>query len=99
MMNRSMILALLAIIASAAPAGLAAGQQQQLTGRATIGVGETVNPDIIGGGVNFAFSDYTYVHYPTGGEWGEIHSQHLPYPDDEKEWESFEHLMDYAGFQ
>ena len=77
----------------------AVAQSEELTGRAAIDVEETVNPAVIGGGVNFAFSGHCYIHFPTGGEWGKIHSQHLPYPDDAAEWESFKRLMDYAGFQ
>ena len=79
--------------------GQAPGQQEMLTGSATLDIDETINPAVIGGGVNFAFSDYNYIHFPTGGEWGEIHSQHLPYPDDVEEWTSFKRLMDYASFQ
>lgn len=77
----------------------AVAQPGTLAGRATIDVGKTVNPAIIGGGVNFAFSDYCYIDFPTGGEWDKIHSQHLPYPDEAEEWENFRRLMDYAGFQ
>ena len=79
--------------------GQAPGQQEMLTGSATVDIDETISPAVIGGGVNFAFSDYNYIHFRTGGEWGEIHSQHLSYPDDGEEWTSFKRLMDYAGFQ
>lgn len=79
--------------------GKAKSEGDVLTGRATIDVRKTVNPAVIGGGVNFAFSDFNYINFRSGGEWGDIHSQHLPCPDDKKEWASFMRLMDYAGFQ
>ncbi|MHB0999697.1 MAG: hypothetical protein ACYC27_10675 [Armatimonadota bacterium] len=72
---------------------------EPLKGNLTIDMNKVINPDIIGCGVNFAFSDYEYIDYPSGGEWTNIHSQHLPYPDDKKEWDNFNKLMDYMGFQ
>ena len=61
-----------------AEGGKAKSEGDALTGRATIDVRKTVNPAVIGGGVNFAFSDFNYINFRSGGEWGDIHSQHLP---------------------
>ncbi|MBQ9358072.1 MAG: hypothetical protein IJT95_00820 [Abditibacteriota bacterium] len=60
--------------------------------------GKVINPGIIGPGVNFSFSDYEYFNMITGAQWTGIQSRHLPFPGDQKEWERFERLMDYAGF-
>ena len=53
----------------------ATAQAQPLEGEAVVDLTRMINPSIIGGGVNFAFSDYTYIDFPSGGEWGKIHSQ------------------------
>lgn len=58
-----------------------------------------INKSIIGGGVNFSFSDYVYFDYINGGGF----SQNLPYSEDpkleDKMWEEFLHLIDICGMQ
>lgn len=45
---------------------------------------------------------YHHINFSDGsGEWesGGIHSQHLPFPDDEKEWKNFFSLIDWLDFK
>ncbi|MCE5197997.1 MAG: hypothetical protein ABFD54_13870 [Armatimonadota bacterium] len=69
--------------------------QPPLTGEAVVSIRNIINPKIIGGGVNFAFSDYTYTHLTDGYTW----AQQIPLMDDKVEWANFNNLMDFAGFQ
>jgi len=65
----------------------------------TIDENKVINPQIIGSGVNFAFSDYEYFDMLTGAQWDNIKSQHLPFPNDKEEWNRFFKLMDFSNFQ
>ncbi len=87
------------IVATCASIGAIGNTIEPISGTARVEVHTVVNPDIIGGGVNFAFSDYKYIDYVTGKEWDNAHSRHLPDPGDEIEWKNFDSLMDYMGFQ
>lgn len=64
--------------------------------------GEVINPDIIGGGVNFDFSSYVFMNLVNGGEW-EVRSQHIPYSTNENEldklWQEYFDMIDYSGMQ
>lgn len=70
-----------------------------ITGTIEIDTKRVINPQVIGAGVNFAFSDYEYFNMLTGEGWGDIKSQNMPMPNDKKEWKNFFDLMDFSGFQ
>lgn len=77
---------------------------QYIEGKLSIHAGDVINPEIIGCGVNFSFSDYVYMDYEHGTQWTGLRSQHLPYTYgmkelEDKEWEHYMNLMDYMGFQ
>ena len=64
-----------------------------------------INPDIIGGGVNFDFSSYVFINLCNGGEWGTgpLRSQHIPYSHSKKVadslWKEYCGLIDETGMQ
>ena len=60
------------------------------------------NLNVIGLGLNIAHSDYKYVDFSRSGtgisnEWGSIHSQHLPHPNDDLAWERFFKYLDFIN--
>lgn len=64
----------------------------------TVDFERVINPEVIGGGVNFALSDFLYIGYPERTEWDGIHSRHLPDLENAAEWQNLYELMDFAGF-
>ena len=74
-----------------------------MKGTLTVNFDEIINPDIIGGGVNFDFSSYVFINLLNGGEWSGVRSQHIPYSNNEKRmdalWQEYFDMIDYSGMQ
>jgi hypothetical protein len=74
-----------------------------MKGDLTVNFDEIINPDIIGGGVNFDFSSYVFINLVNGGEWSGTRSQHIPYSKNEKKlealWNDYFEMIDYSGMQ
>ncbi len=75
---------------------------ERMKGTLNLNFDEVINPDIIGGGVNFDFSSYVFMNLVNGGEW-EVRSQHIPFSHDKSEmdelWQEYFDLIDYSGMQ
>ncbi len=77
----------------------------EMKGTLDVDFGEVINPDIIGGGVNFDFSSYVFINLTNGGEWGTgpLRSQHIPFSHSKKVadslWEDYFDLIDQTGMQ
>jgi len=71
----------------------------QMTGKLLVDSKTVINPSIVGGGVNFAFSDYVYIDLTTGSGF----SRQIPYSSDPKEeeqlWDEYFTLADFMGMQ
>lgn len=72
-------------------------------GTLTVDTGTVVNKSIIGGGVNFGYSDYIYINLDTAHEWPS-RSQHIPfyygYEDiEEFLWDDYFKMIDFSGMQ
>ena len=73
---------------------------ERINGSVTI-KNQVINDNITGLGVNLSFSDYEYIDFSVepGYEWGSLHSQHIPYPDDQEGWDDFFELIDFLNPQ
>lgn len=75
----------------------------EMTGTLWIDFDDVINPDIIGGGVNFDFSSYVFINLVNGGEWSGLRSQHIPYTKDQSKldryWQEYFDMIDYSGMQ
>ena len=75
-----------------------------MTGTLTVDTSKVVNASIVGGGINFAFSDYTYFDYINGTSGGRFFAQTMPFcfeiEDAEKlQWETFAKQLKFTGTQ
>jgi alpha-galactosidase len=74
-----------------------------MKGTLRVNFDEVINPDIIGGGVNFDFSSYVFINLINGGEWSGVRSQHIPYSPNKKTLENllkdYFELIDESGMQ
>lgn len=75
----------------------------EMRGTLRVDFDNVINPEIIGGGVNFDFSSYVFINLVNGGEWNGVRSQHIPYSKNEsamdKLWEEYFDMIDYSGMQ
>ena len=67
---------------------------------------QVIHDNLLGIGVNMGHSDYRYCEFrdefyaqPPAGEWGVLHSQPFPFPQDEAEWANWFELFDFCNFQ
>ncbi len=77
------------------------GVLEEMKGTLNVNYDKIINPEIIGGGVNFDFSSYVFINLINGGEWSSTRSQHIPFSKSEavvdKLWEDYFAVMDYTG--
>ena len=79
------------------------GVLDEMKGTLNVNYDKIINPEIIGGGVNFDFSSYVFINLINGGEWGTgaNRSQHIPYSKNaaaiDKLWEDYFEVMDFTG--
>ncbi|MBR5797865.1 MAG: hypothetical protein IKY29_02820 [Clostridia bacterium] len=75
----------------------------EMRGTLSIDFDNVINPEIIGGGVNFDFSSYVFINLVNGGEWAGVRSQHIPYTKDQSKidqyWKEYFDMIDYSGMQ
>lgn len=83
-----------------APEAYQATVKPSMTGKLSVDLGKTINKNIIGGGVNFAFSDYVYYDFDKGDGF----NLQVPYCFNLKEleeplWEDYFKLIDFTCMQ
>ena len=72
----------------------------QMSGTLTVDPKKVVNASIIGGGVNFAFSDYVYYDFVACDGWAQTLPAYFGIEDMEKPmWEQFFKAMEFSGMQ
>ncbi len=74
-----------------------------MKGTLKVNYDKIINPEIIGGGVNFDFSSYVFINLINGGEWGtgSLRSQHIPFSKSKSVidglWKDYFEVLDYTG--
>ncbi|MBQ4152731.1 MAG: hypothetical protein IJD11_00115 [Oscillospiraceae bacterium] len=69
----------------------------EMNGTLTVDTSKVVNASVVGGGINFAFSDYVYFDYLNGGGFAQTLPYHYDEAEENRRWDVFEKQLKFTG--
>lgn len=69
----------------------------EMNGTLTVDTSKVVNASVVGGGINFAFSDYVYFDYLEGGGFAQTLPYHYDEAEENRRWDVFEKQLKFTG--